>query len=292
MPGTSAAERDARRTRWERRTDRPLLVLAVLFLVTVLVPYAVRLTPAQSQALQVVDAVVWAAFALDYAVRLALSARRWEFVRTHPLDLVVIVLPLLRPLRALHLLRLLRVGALFAVAHRRARSGRLGVGASVTGATALVVSLAAVAELEAERSAENANIRTLPDALWWAVATVTTVGYGDRYPVTALGRLIAVGLMLVGIALIGLVTATIATWFVGRLRDVQAAEQRNEATLHDVLAELREVRARLDALEPDGRAPPPVDQTTARSSSVPARRSENAADRRQVVHAPPPGGGS
>ena len=77
---------------------------------------------------------------------------------------------------------------------------------------------------------------------------MTTVGYGDRYPVTALGRLIAVGLMLVGIALIGLVTATIATWFVGRLRDVQAAEERTEATLHDVLAELREVRARLSTV--------------------------------------------
>lgn len=254
MVRTSAAELDARRLRWERRTDLPLLGLAVLFLVSLLLPYAVQLTPAQSRALRVVDVVVWVAFAVDYLVRLALAARRWEFVRSHPLDLVVLLLPLLRPLRALHLLRLLRVAAMFAVAHRRARSVRLAVGTYVTGATVLLVCLAAVAELEAERGAENANIRTLPDALWWAIATVTTVGYGDRYPVTALGRLIAVGLMLVGIALIGLVTATIATWFVGRLRDVQAAEERTEATLHDVLAELREVRARLDALEPGGSA--------------------------------------
>ena len=252
MVRTSPAQIDARRARWERRTDLPLLVLAVLFLVSVLLPYVVALTPAQRDALQVVDVGVWTVFAVDYVVRLALSARRWEFVRSHPLDLVILLLPLLRPLRALSLLRVLRVAAVFAVASRRARTLRLAVGTYVTGATVLVVCLAAVAELEAERGAENANIRTLPDALWWAIATVTTVGYGDRYPVTALGRVIAVGLMLVGIALIGLVTATIATWFVGRLRDVQEAEQRTEATLHDVLDELREVRARLDALAPGG----------------------------------------
>ncbi len=268
MVRTSAAQRDARRARWEHRTDLPLLALAVLFLVSLLLPYAVQLTPAQSRAVQVVDVAVWAAFAVDYLVRLALSTRRWEFVRSHPLDLVVLLLPLLRPLRALHLLRLLRVAAVFAVAHRRARSVRLAVGTYVTGATVLVICLAAVAELEAERGAENANIRTLPDALWWAVATVTTVGYGDRYPVTALGRLIAVGLMLVGIALIGLVTATIASWFVGRLQDVQAAEQRTEATLHDVLDELREVRARLDALEPGG---PPAAAPDPAPEQLPAR---------------------
>lgn len=268
MLPTSAAQRDARRARWEHRTDLPLLALAVLFLVTLLLPYAVQLTPAQSRALQVVDVAVWAAFAVDYLVRLVLSTRRWEFVRSHRLDLLVLLLPLLRPLRALHLLRLLRVAAVFAVAHRRARSVRLAVGTYVTGATVLVVCLAAVAELEAERGAENANIKTLPDALWWAIATVTTVGYGDRYPVTALGRLIAVGLMLIGIALIGLVTATIATWFVGRLRDVQAAEQRTEATLHDVLDELREVRARLDALEPGG---PPAAAPEPAAERLPAR---------------------
>jgi len=103
--------------------------------------------------------------------------------------------------------------------------------------------------LDAERGAEDANIVSLQDALWWAASTVTTVGYGDRYPTTGLGRIIAVALMVVGIALLGVVTATVAAFFVSRLQDVQEAEERTEATLSDVLAELREVRTRLDALD-------------------------------------------
>ena len=100
---------------------------------------------------------------------------------------------------------------------------------------------------------------TLPDALWWAVTTVTTVGYGDRYPTTTTGRLIAVGLMVVGIALPGVVTATIAAWFLGRIHQVQQAEERTEATMADVLTELREVKARLDSIERQGaRRPQPL----------------------------------
>lgn len=99
---------------------------------------------------------------------------------------------------------------------------------------------------DVERTARGSNIKTFGDALWWAATTVTTVGYGDRYPTTGQGRLIAVGLMVVGIALLGVVTATIAAWFVERLRDVQETEERADATLAQVLDELRELRVRLD----------------------------------------------
>ncbi len=238
-----------RRERWERRTDAPLLVLAVLFLIAFLLPFVVPLTPAQDRALRVLDVVVWAAFTADYLVRLVLSVDRWRFVRSHPLDLLIILLPLLRPLRGLQVLRVLRVGAVMGVASRRARRAvHVRVSTYVAGATVVLICLAAVAVLEAERRAGGANITTLPDALWWAVATVTTVGYGDRFPTTGLGRLVATGLMLVGIALLGVVTAAIAAWFVERLRDVEAAEERREATLTDVLSELRQIRERLDAL--------------------------------------------
>ena len=236
--------------RWERRTDGPLLGLALLFLVVLLAPLLVDVRPGQRTALGVLSAAIWLAFAIDYAVRLYLSLERWRFVRTHPLDLLVIVLPMLRPLRALRLLRLARVGSLVSLAHGRGhRSLHARVSSYVAAATLTILLVAAAAIYDVERRAEDANITSFGDALWWAATTVTTVGYGDRYPTTTLGRLIAVVLMLVGIALLGVVTASVAAWFVGRLQDVQAAEERTEATLADVLDELREVRARLDSLD-------------------------------------------
>jgi voltage-gated potassium channel len=90
------------------------------------------------------------------------------------------------------------------------------------------VGLGAVTVLDAERNAPGANITSFGDALWWASTTVTTVGYGDRYPVTTEGRLIAVGLILVGIGLVGAVTASVATWIVSRVQREQRTREMEE----------------------------------------------------------------
>lgn len=239
--------------RWERRTDTPLLALALLFVVVLALPIVVDLSPGQRVVVTIANVAIWVVFVVDYLARLYLALRRWEFARTHLLDLLVIALPVFRPLRALRLLRLARLGSIAGVLHQRGhRSLHARVGAYVAVAVVAALGLAAVAMVDAERGAKNANIKSLPDALWWAATTVTTVGYGDRYPTTTTGRLIAVGLMVVGIALLGVVTATIAAWFVGRIHQVQAAEERTEATLADVLTELREVKARLDDFDRQG----------------------------------------
>jgi voltage-gated potassium channel len=94
-----------------------------------------------------------------------------------------------------------------------------------------------------ERNAGEANIRTLGDALWWSMATATTVGYGDRFPVTTEGRTIAVLLMFLGVGLFSLMTATIAATF------VKPATEKQEATLEDVLQRLEEMEARLMAVQ-------------------------------------------
>ena len=106
--------------------------------------------------------------------------------------------------------------------------------------------VASLAVLDAERGADAATIRTFGDALWWATTTVTTVGYGDLFPVTTEGRWVAAGLMLAGIALIGVVTATVASWLLERVRDIE--EESGAATQRDVVAlaaEVAQLRAEL-----------------------------------------------
>ena len=112
--------------------------------------------------------------------------------------------------------------------NRRAKirlRGRVGI--YVAGGAILLAFCAALAVLDVERSSPDANIIDFGDAMWWAVTTMTTVGYGDRYPVTAVGRLVAFGLMIGGIALLGTVTATLASWLV----ETAAAEKKQAEDL-------------------------------------------------------------
>jgi voltage-gated potassium channel len=192
------------------------------------------------RACAVVTWVAWAAFAIDYAARVALSGRdRRRYVVRHLADLVVIVLPLLRPLR------LLRLVTILGVLHRRAGSSLRGrVAVYVVGATTLLAFVGALAMLDAEREAPEANITTFGDAIWWSAATITTVAYGDRYPTTSAGRTIALGLMLAGIALLGLVTATLASWIIEQVAEESQAERAATAAQVDaLLAEVRLLRA-------------------------------------------------
>jgi voltage-gated potassium channel len=172
--------------------------------------------------LRVVTVVTWPVFLADFVLRLALAEDRWGFVRHNWVDGVAVLLPLLRPLRILSLIRVARV------LDRRLTTSLHGrVAAYVTLTASLVVFMASLAALDAERDAPDATITTFGDALWWAFTTITTVGYGDRYPVTGQGRLVAVLLMVAGIALLGTVTAAVASWFVGRVAD--AARSEDEA---------------------------------------------------------------
>ena len=232
-----------RRHRWENAAEWPLTGAAVVFLAAYAWPILdTELSRGWVNACRVVAWATWALFAVDYLARLSLSRHRAAFVRENLVDLAVIALPLLRPLRLLRLLTLLTF------LNRRARSTLRGrVVIYVAGATVLVLFVAALAMLDAERGAEGASITTYADALWWAATTVTTVGYGDRFPVTGTGRAVATGLMLGGIALLGVVTATLASWLVERVSEVEEASQA--ATRRDVEALAVEVAALRRQLE-------------------------------------------
>ena len=200
---------------WERRADVPLLLLASAFFVAYAWPILdPRMDAGLLDFLRVVSWAVWVAFFVDFVVRVALAEQRQVYIARHWYDVALIVLPMLRPLRLLRLLAFARV------LDRVVSRGLVGrVAVYVTGSAVAAVFLGALAVLDAERNAVGANITSFADSLWWACATVTTVGYGDRFPVTGEGRVLAVVLMLVGIAFVGSVTAGIAAWFVDHLSD-------------------------------------------------------------------------
>ena len=244
--------------RWERATDWPLMVAAVVFLAAYAVPVLDPDLPTWLLGLcQWLSWITWAVFVIDLVVRLALADERLRYLVRHWYDVLVIVLPLLRPLRLLRLIPLL------SVLNRRAQTRLRGrVAIYVAGGASLLAFCAALAVLDVERSSPDANINDFGDAIWWAVTTMTTVGYGDRYPVTGIGRLVAFALMVGGIALLGTVTATLASWLVENVEaekdqaeDLQATVRRLEAKIDRLAAEPR--RDLAPSVKSTGNAPPP-----------------------------------
>ncbi|MFN3286505.1 MAG: potassium channel family protein [bacterium] len=218
-----------------------MLSISVWALLVVAWQAAGRMDPAVRGVLEYADFAVCGVFFADFLLSLWRASDRWGyFLRWGWLDLLSSVPTLdflrwgrlgrvLRILRVLRALRASRILAEFAL-ERRAENTLLAAGLL----TLLVVVSGAVAVLQFEGGPES-NIRTAEDALWWAVSTITTVGYGDRYPVTPEGRLVAVMLMAAGVGLFGVLTAYLASWFVGsRTRPGDA-----------VLEELARLRAEL-----------------------------------------------
>lgn len=231
-------------SRWKQVTEWPLTAAAILFLCA----YAIEvLGQLEGVPLQVAEAIInlsWLMFVVDYIVTLVLAENRWRWFYHHLFDLAVIALPALRPLRLLRLVTLVRI--LQGVAGSAFR-GR--VVAYVTITTALLIFLASLAILDAERNAPGSLITTFWDALWWAFVTMTTVGYGDIYPITATGRFIAAGVMLGGIALIGVVTATLASWIVESVAKREVESQSvTQLEVAELSVEIRHLRAELGQL--------------------------------------------
>jgi voltage-gated potassium channel len=223
--------------RWQRATDWPLMLAAVVFLAAYAVPILAPDLPSWLLDLcRWLSWITWGIFVVDLVVRLALAEERLRYLGRRWYDLLVIVLPLLRPLR------LLRLMPLLSVLNRRAQTGLRGrVAIYVAGGASLLAFVAALAVLDVEQTSPDANISDFGDAIWWAVTTMTTVGYGDHYPVTSVGRVVAFGLMLGGIALLGTVTATLASWLV---ESVQAEKERAE----DLQAMVQRLEAKIDLL--------------------------------------------
>jgi voltage-gated potassium channel len=153
--------------------------------------------------------VSWIAFAADLIYGLFNAKSKRNYLRKHPLEIVAVLFPFLRPLR---LMRVISFGGL---AIQKIAIGRqFAITVKVFIASIFVAYISAIQITISERTAESSNIHNFGDGLWWAISTVTTVGYGDRYPTTTEGRFLAVALMMMGISLVGVITASVAAWFV------------------------------------------------------------------------------
>ena len=187
--------------------------------------------------------VCWLILAFEYLGRLAMATDRREFVRRNGLDLLAVIIPFLR---------IFLFARIVPILGGRAR-GRLANRAALAAAflAVLVVSVGSVAVLWAEEGQPGSTIETLGESLWFAFVTVITVGYGDYTPVTPAGRVLAVILMFVGVGVIAIFTASVATRFLSSRDSRQGIPGRvieeDEATLDIVLARLESLEARLVA---------------------------------------------
>ncbi len=224
--------------RYERMTAVPMIVVSLGFVALLVYPIAVPTSKAVDANLRAVTWILWGLFAIDYVVRFALAPEKLRFVSRNVIDLAVVVLPLLAPLRVfsgLRALRILRAVTVFSVMAKTQRTSRNIVNPQSVGTTVLIVlvviGIGAALEFQFERGAAGANITSFGDSLWWAVSTVTTVGYGDKYPVTMEGRGFAALLMFVGIGTASLLAAGLTTLFVGieSQHDTKAILDRLEA---------------------------------------------------------------
>jgi voltage-gated potassium channel len=199
---------DERRIAWENVTSIPLLILSAVFIAAYSVQVlADGLSGEAGVVLTIVIVVIWAAFATDYVVRMALATHKGAFFRSSLLDLLSVLIPVFRPFLLLTRLRHIPYF------HRRSGgSVRTTVVLYAAMFVVLFVYSISLAELAVERNAPGANITTFGDSVWWACVTLSTVGYGDVYPITALGRVLGVVLMFGGIAIVGVSTATIVSY--------------------------------------------------------------------------------
>ncbi|NVN50710.1 potassium channel family protein [Mycolicibacterium hippocampi] len=231
--------------RWESRSEWVLAGVAVVFLVAYSVQVLANPGRGLTNLLNGVMSLLYLVFVVDYLVRLSLAPHRVRWFFRHLLDLAIVVLPFLRPLR------LLRLVVLVKVLHRAGGDAIRGRVAAYTALSAvLLVYVASLAMLETERNAPDSTITSFGNAVWWSITTVTTVGYGDLSPVTATGRVIAVLLMIGGISLIGVITATVASWIVERVAQEDSANRAaTAAQIDDLREEIRQLSARVHTRE-------------------------------------------
>ena len=230
-----------------------VLILSVYVLGAMLAEHVLPIHDDMRHLLDRIDAFVCLVFLLDFFVRFFRAESKLRFMRWGWIDLlssIPMVVPLRwgRVARVFKIIRVLRaLGStrrIVAYIYRRRTSSLAGTALLVT-FLLLVFSCIAILALENE---EGSNIKTPSDAIWWAFTTITTVGYGDRFPVTTEGRMVAVVLMVAGISLFGVFTGIFARLF------IEPEVRREDTSIQVLVEEVRLLRARIEQMENGGAA--------------------------------------
>ncbi|ACL23081.1 potassium channel family protein [Chloroflexus aggregans] len=225
------AQRTLLLDRFYRITEIPMLFLSICFLVIFFLIESRTLSTTTTLVLDGILWIIWGIFGIELLIKWYLSPDRVAYLRANWIEIVMIAIPFLRPLR------LLWLPIILTRLWRQSRQTLRQRMPAFIGITSLIVVLVAATLMFVAEQGSGGPIASFADAIWWALTTVTTVGYGDTYPVTVLGRGVAVFLMLAGISLFGLLTANIAALFV----EDEAADRQREM--------LTEIQQRLTRIE-------------------------------------------
>ena len=209
MPNKSARERAVEK--WEKRSTIPLAALALVYLGL----YAVEVLGNEDAVtlfdLILISDIIWGVFIVDFVARLLLHDNKAKFLKSNVIELIGLLLPFFRAFRMLRVV--IAIGFLTRAA--KSLQGRINIYIGVI--LPILIFTCSLGVYEAEHMAPGASITNYGDALWWAFVTITTIGYGDYYPITFEGRAIAVLLMLSGLALVSVITVSFASWFLDRM---------------------------------------------------------------------------
>lgn len=195
--------------KWESKSNIPMAVIGVIYLAA----YSLQVLNSSNQILvgqlEVVSQIIWAVFVVDVIFRLVGSESIPKFLKSSWLEILALAIPFMRILRVFRVILALR-GIKGFVKNRASATGTY-----ILMLVPLTWFSGAIAVLDAEATNPDRSITNLREALWWSLATITTVGYGDKYPSTLEGQLVAAVLMLTGIALFSAGAGIFASWIMG-----------------------------------------------------------------------------
>jgi voltage-gated potassium channel len=197
--------------KWENVSTLPLAALALGYLALYALEVLGHWSPDLMFDFVAVSDIIWGIFIIDFVARFFMSHHRGQFLKKNVVELISLVLPMFRAFR------MFRVVIALGFIARVAQSLQARIGIYLGLILPLLIFTCSLGVYDAEHLVPGAKITSFGDSVWWAFVTVTTIGYGDYYPITVEGRMIAVLLMLSGLALVSVITVTFASWFLGRL---------------------------------------------------------------------------